>query len=66
MARMILYCCACSAQNFVSEERRAAFLAPPLCWKCGAVLEVPPETGREAGESKRGKAPDKTGEESDE
>ncbi len=44
MARMILFCAACSTQNFVSEERRKAEASLPRCWKCGEALPLPGET----------------------
>gem|GEM_PF-903798 len=58
---MIVDCCACSAQNFVSRERLAARNAPPLCWKCGRALPIdagpgaaPAETSRSDTESNVG------------
>jgi hypothetical protein len=58
---MIVDCCACSTQNFVSRERLAARDAPPLCWKCGRALaidagrdETPGETYRSNPESNGG------------
>lgn len=41
MVRMIIYCPACSAQNFVAPERAAAPIAP-ACWECGKP--IPPES----------------------
>jgi hypothetical protein len=35
---MIVYCGACSAQNFVSDERMAVREIPPRCWECGRPL----------------------------
>ena len=52
MARMILYCPACSTQNFVSGERRAVEGIPPKCWKCGEALS-PAETPSGGGESNK-------------
>lgn len=52
MSAMILSCGACSAQNFISAERRAAAHAPPVCWKCGAALAIPDETAAAAQDSK--------------
>jgi predicted Zn finger-like uncharacterized protein len=54
MARMILDCPACSAQNFVSDERRALAEIPPRCWKCGETLPVADETASGAAESYKG------------
>lgn len=54
MARMILHCAACSAQNFVSEERRSVREIPPLCWKCGAPLPQANETASGDRESNKG------------
>jgi len=54
MAPMILFCAACSAQNFVSEERRTVAEIPPRCWKCGEPLPQANETGSGAGESNKG------------
>jgi hypothetical protein len=54
MAPMILVCAACSAQNFVSDERRAVAEIPPRCWKCGEPLPRAIETGSAAAESKKG------------
>jgi len=51
MARMILFCAACSSQNFVSAERRAAAEIPPRCWKCGEPLPPADETLSGTGES---------------
>lgn len=50
MSPMILSCSACSAQNFLSDERIAAREVPPRCWKCFA--ELPPvESAAEGNES---------------
>jgi hypothetical protein len=54
MARMILLCGGCSAQNFVSDERRAVAEVPPRCWKCGEPLPQANETGSAAVESNKG------------
>jgi len=58
---MIVYCEACSAQNFVSPERLAVREIPPRCWGCGRVLPFPVrdgeperETCRKGPESNRG------------
>jgi len=37
---MIVYCGACSAQNFVSAERLAVREIPPRCWECGRPLPI--------------------------
>jgi len=37
---MIVDCGACSAQNFVSEERLAVREIPPRCWECGRPLSI--------------------------
>lgn len=52
MARMIVFCAACSTQNFVSAERRKAAGIPPRCWKCGEILPAFSETDPPGGESK--------------
>ena len=54
MTRMIVFCAACSAQNFVSEERRKAAGIPPRCWKCGGTLPPTAETDPPGGESNKG------------
>lgn len=38
---MIVYCGACSAQNFVPPERLAVREVPPRCWECGREIPVP-------------------------
>jgi hypothetical protein len=53
MTPMILYCSACSSQNFVSAERGAVGEIPPRCWKCGESLPAGDETGPRAGESNK-------------
>lgn len=53
MAIMILYCAACSSQNFVSDGRRMVRESPPCCWKCGDILPLPGETGPVSSESKK-------------
>jgi len=52
MSRMIRFCAACSAQNFVSEERDRVAGIPPRCWKCGEILPLTGETDPAGGESK--------------
>jgi len=37
---MIVDCGACSAQNFVSDERLAIRDIPPRCWECGRPLAI--------------------------
>jgi hypothetical protein len=37
---MIVDCGACSAQNFVSIERRNVREIPPRCWECGRPLPI--------------------------
>jgi len=37
---MILTCTACSAQNFVSDERLDIREIPPRCWECGRPLSI--------------------------
>ncbi|HBO69638.1 MAG TPA: hypothetical protein DD658_05660 [Deltaproteobacteria bacterium] len=54
MTRMIVCCAACSAQNFVSEERRKAAEIPPCCWKCSGFLPAAAETDPPEGESNKG------------
>jgi hypothetical protein len=60
MARMILLCGSCSAQNFVSSERGSVTEIPPRCWKCGETLPRENETGSDAGESYKGARPVKS------
>jgi hypothetical protein len=60
MARMILHCGSCSAQNFVSEERKSVPGVPPRCWKCGETLPRDNETGPAERESYKGARPVKT------
>jgi predicted Zn finger-like uncharacterized protein len=50
----MLDCPACSAQNFVSDERKAVAEIPPRCWKCGETLPGANETGSGAVESYNG------------
>ncbi|OGP80745.1 MAG: hypothetical protein A2Z13_08440 [Deltaproteobacteria bacterium RBG_16_64_85] len=54
MAPMILTCTACSAQNFVSDERKAVAEIPACCWKCGEPLPRADETGSGTVESNKG------------
>jgi hypothetical protein len=37
---MIVDCGACSAQNFVSDERLDIREIPPRCWECGRPLSI--------------------------
>jgi len=37
---MIVDCGACSAQNFVSDERLDIREIPPRCWECGHPLPI--------------------------
>jgi hypothetical protein len=37
---MIVDCVACSAQNFVSDERLDVREIPPRCWGCGRPLPI--------------------------
>ena len=37
---MIVDCGACSAQNFVSDERLDIREIPPRCWECGRPLPI--------------------------
>ena len=50
---MIVDCGACSAQNFVSQERLAVREIPPRCWECGRPLSIGAGTGERPGETCR-------------
>ena len=61
---MIVDCGACSAQNFVSAERRAVRDSPPRCWKCDRALPIDAEdasTGREISAETSGSDPESNG-----
>jgi len=60
---MIVYCGACSAQNFVSPERLDAREIPPRCWECGRELSLPGEGASRLRETCRKDAESNGGEE---
>jgi len=61
---MIVDCGACSAQNFVSDERLDIREIPPRCWECGRPLPIDVGdafTGRETGRETAGIDPESNG-----
>jgi len=61
---MIVDCGACSAQNFVSDERLEIREIPPRCWECGRPLPIDDGDalpGRETVRETAGSGPESNG-----